>query len=159
MMVNRKANKNRKGFVTIYVVFTMLSLLPIAGLAIDFSVLYCVKARLQQACDAAAIGAGSMVQRSTNVDDPAENAVIKDAILRFFNANMTPVPWNAVQTNYSASVTQDPATKIRKIYVTATYDVPMLFMRVLRINTSTVAAQATAKIRFVNLMVVVDRSG
>src|ERR1051325_11302216 len=123
-------------------VFTMLMFLPIAGLAIDFSMLYCVKARLQQACDAGAIGAGIMVQRSTDVDDPAENAVIKDAILRFFSANMTPVPWNAVQTNYSSSVTQDRVTKIRTIHVTATYDVPMLFMRVLRINTSTVAAQA-----------------
>src|ERR1041384_3642960 len=44
-------------------VFTMLMFLPIAGLAIDFSMLYCVKARLQQACDAGAIGAGNMVQR------------------------------------------------------------------------------------------------
>ncbi|MBZ5619320.1 MAG: VWA domain-containing protein [Acidobacteriia bacterium] len=159
MKANGKRGKSRQGFVTIYMVFTMLTLIPVAGLAIDFSVLYCVKGRLQQACDAGAVGAGSMVQRSTDVTDPVQNALLKDAVLRFFNANMTPVPWSATQTNYSSSITQDPVTKVRTIYVTATYSVPMMFMRVLRINTSTVAAQATAKIRFVNLMIVVDRSG
>ncbi len=154
-----KKQGRRKGFVTIYMLFTMLTLLPIAGLAIDFSILYCMKARLQQACDAGAIGAGSMVQRSTDVTDPTQNATLRDAVQRFFNANMAPTPWNAVQNSYNCTITQDPTTKVRTIYVTATYNVPMLFMRVLGINTSQVAAQAYAKIRFVNMMIVVDRSG
>jgi hypothetical protein len=140
-------------------VFTLLMLIPIVGLAIDFSVLYNVKARVQQACDAGAIGAGSMVQRSTDVTNPAQNLLLQDAVTRFFNANMTPVPWSAVQTAYDRTITQDTTTKVRTIYVTATYKVPMLFMRVVGISTSTVAAQAYAKIRFVNMMIVVDRSG
>ena len=35
----------------------------------------------------------------------------------------------------------------------------MLFLRVLGINYSTVAAQATTNVRFVTMMIVVDRSG
>jgi len=139
--------------------FAMLTLLPMVGLAIDFSVLYNVKARLQEACDAAAIGAGTEVQRSTDVTDPTQNANLRNAILRFFNANFVPAPWNATQASYASSVTQDPTTKMRTITVTASYYVPMLFMRVLGISNSTVGAQAIADLRFVNLMIVVDRSG
>jgi hypothetical protein len=159
MRTSREIQRSRKAFVTVYMVFTLLILIPIVGLAIDFSVLYNVKARIQQACDAGAIGAGSMVQRSTDVTDPVQNALLQDAVTRFFNANLKPVPWNAVQTAYDRTITQDTTTKVRTIYVRATYQVPMLFMRVLGISTSTVAAQAYAKIRFVNLMIVVDRSG
>jgi hypothetical protein len=140
-------------------VFATLTLLPMVGLAIDFSIVYNVKARLQQACDAAAIGAGSEVQRSTNVLDPTQNASLNATVLRFFNANFAPAPWHATQVTYNSTIGQDPTTKIRTIYVTATYSVPMLFMRVIRINNTQVAAQAIANIRFVNLMIVVDRSG
>jgi hypothetical protein len=43
--------------------------------------------------------------------------------------------------------------------VDATYDVPMLFLRVVGVGNSTVAVRSIAKIRFVNMMIVVDRSG
>jgi hypothetical protein len=150
---------SRKAFVTVYMVFATMVMIPMVGLAIDFSVLYNVKSLLQEACDAGAIGAGNTVQRSTDVTDPTTNTTLKGTILRFFNANFTPVPWRATQLSYNSSITQDATTKVRTIYVTATYNVPMLFMRVLGINNSQVAAQSIAKLRFVNLMVVVDRSG
>jgi hypothetical protein len=150
---------SRKAFVTVYMVFAVLVMVPMVGLAIDFSVLYNVKSRLQEACDAGAIGAGNLVQRSTDVTDPTTNTSLKASILRYFNANFTPVPWRSTQLAYSSSISQDTTTKVRTIYVGATYNVPMLFMRVLGINNSQVAAQAIAKLRFVNMMVVVDRSG
>ena len=159
MKAGRRVPGGRRAFVTVYMAFAMLTLLPMVGLAIDFSVLYNVKARLQQACDAAAIGAGTEVQRSTNVNDPTQNANLRNAVLRFFNANFSPAPWSATQASYSSSITQDAVTKIRTINVTASYYVPMLFMRVLGIKGSTVAGQAIADLRFVNLMIVVDRSG
>lgn len=158
-MKDRRTAKGRRAFVTVYMAFAMMALIPMVGLAIDFTVLYNVKARLQQACDAAAIGAGSQVQRTTDVTDPTQNAALKDAVLRYFNANFLPAPWGATQASYASSITQDATTKIRTIYVTAKYYVPMLFMRVLRINASQVAAQAIADLRFVNLVIVVDRSG
>jgi len=150
---------NRKAFVTVYMLFASLVMLPMVGLAIDFSVLYSVKGRLQLACDAGAIGAGGLVQRSTDVTDPTTNANLRNAVQRFFNANFSPAPWRASQLSYNSSITQDNTTKVRTIFVTASYNVPMLFMRVLGVNNSTVAAQAIAKLRFVNLILVVDRSG
>jgi Flp pilus assembly protein TadG len=151
--------RKRSGFVTVYMVFATFTLIPLAGLAVDFGVLYNVKGRLQRACDAAVIGAGSEVQRSTDVNDPTQNAALQDAVLRFFNANFLPAPWASSQLTYSSSITQDATTKIRQVSVTATYSVPMLFMRVLHISNSQVGASAVANIRFVNMMIVVDRSG
>ena len=159
MRRQEKTARRRAGFVTVYIAFATFTLIPMAGLAIDFSVLYNVKSRLQLACDAAVIGAGSEVQRSTNVNDPTQNASLKATVLRFFNANFSPAPWTSTKLIYKSTITQDPTTKIRSIFVTATYSVPMLFMRVLHINNSQVGASATANIRFVNMMIVVDRSG
>ncbi len=48
---------------------------------------------------------------------------------------------------------------VRTITVNASQHVPMLFMRVLGISQSTVAATAQVTVRFVNMMLVVDRSG
>jgi hypothetical protein len=140
-------------------VFAMLLMIPMVGLAIDFSVLYAFKGRLQEACDAAAIGAGSMVQRSTDVTNATQKANILDAVQRFFNANLTPIPWNATQVSYFSNVTQDNTTKVRTIFVTATYKIPSLFLRTVGVTNSQVAGEATAKIRFVNMIIVVDRSG
>ena len=66
--------KSRRAFVTVYMALSMLVLVPMVGLAIDTSVLYFMRDRIQQAVDAGAIGAGNMVQRSTDVTDSATNA-------------------------------------------------------------------------------------
>jgi len=148
------ANRKRRGFVTIYVVFTSLVLIPVVGLAIDFSVLYNVKARLQTAVDAGAIAAGYTLQRSTNINDPA----ITNTAQVFFNANYPSHYWGSTQANYSATTGVD-ANSVRSIQVQASEYVPLLFLRVLGLSNSTVAAAATVKVRFVTMMIVVDRSG
>src|SRR4051794_7552558 len=74
---------NRKGFVSVYLAFSSFLLIPMAGLAIDFSVLYSVKARLQTAVDAAAVGSGNTLNRGSVMDTTA----VRDVALRFFNAN------------------------------------------------------------------------
>src|SRR5438094_983456 len=66
----------RKGFVTVYVTMTALVLIPVVGLAVDFSVLYNVKARLQAAVDAAAIGSGNTLQRSTDLSNSATSVFV-----------------------------------------------------------------------------------
>jgi Flp pilus assembly protein TadG len=149
----------RHGFVTVYMVLGMMVLIPMTGLAIDCSVLYNVKARLQAAVDAAALGAGAMLQSATNLNDPTLVAKIEDAAQRFFSANYPPGYWSSTQAYYSSTPSEDPNTKVRSIYVHAEEYVPMLFLRVLGISQSTVAAQATSSVRFVSLMIVVDRSG
>ena len=40
MRTKQKAVRRRKGFVSVYVAFSSFLLIPMAGLAIDFAVLY-----------------------------------------------------------------------------------------------------------------------
>jgi Flp pilus assembly protein TadG len=148
-----------KGFVSVYLAFSSFLLIPMAGLAIDFSVLYNVKGRLQSAVDAAAIGAGTMLRRSTNIADPTQAANIQDAAQRYFNSDYPSGYWGSTQVYYSATLAENAVTHVRTIYVHAEEHVPMLFMRVLGIKQSSVAAQATSNVRFVTMMIVVDRSG
>jgi Flp pilus assembly protein TadG len=149
---------DRRGFTTVYVTLTALVLIPVVGLAVDFSVLYNVKARLQAAVDAAAIGSGNTLERSTDMTNPTQVASIKDTAQRFFNANYPTKYWGSTQVYYDSTPSED-GSRTRTIYVHAAYDVPMLFLRVLGLTTSRVAAQASVKVRFVTLMIVVDRSG
>lgn len=158
MRANQHTVRGRKGFVSVYIVLTSMILIPMAGLAIDFSMLYNVKGRLQTACDAAAIGAGNMLQRSTDLTNAAQVAAIKDTAKRFFDANYPTGYWGSTKIYYDSTPSED-AAKVRTIYVHAAEYVPMLFLRVIGVNRSTVAAQASVKVRFVNLMIVVDRSG
>ena len=153
------AHRRSRGFVTIYVVFTSLVLIPVVGLAIDFSVLYNVKARLQTAVDAGAIAAGYTLQRSTNMSDPTQIAAIDSTATSFFNANYPTQYWGSTQASYSVTPSEDATSKVRSINVQATEYVPLLFLRVLGLSQSTVAAAATVKVRFLTMMIVVDRSG
>ena len=147
-----------RGVVTIYIVFASMLLIPVVGLAIDFSVLYNVKARLQAAVDAATIAAGYTLQRTTDMTNPAQLAQITNTATAFFNANYPANYWGSTPSYYVVTPGV-AANQVRTIQVRAAEIVPMLFLRVLGINYSTVAAQATTNVRFVTMMIVVDRSG
>jgi hypothetical protein len=158
MIGMRRDKKNQKGFATIYVTLVgAFLLIPMAGLAIDFGFIYNVKARLQTACDAAAIGAGYLLHNTTNLANQVQYDAITTAAQQFFNANYTTNYMGSTVTSYSAVPTSSNSGKT--ITVNATATVPMLFMRVLGIKGSTVAAQAVSNVRFIAMMVVVDRSG
>jgi Flp pilus assembly protein TadG len=154
MRTNHKAARRRKGFVSVYVAFSSFLLIPMAGLAIDFAVLYSVKARLQTAVDAAAVGSGNTLNRGSLMDITAVN----DVALRFFNANFPTGYFGSTAVYYNSTPVQG-TLGIRTITINASQHVPMLFMRVLGISQSTVAATAQVTVRFVNMILVVDRSG
>src|SRR4029077_663750 len=154
MRTNHQVVLSRKGFVSVYLAFSSFLLIPMAGLAIDFSVLYSVKARLQTAVDAAAIGSGNTLNRGAVMDTTA----VRDVALRFFNANYPLHYFGSTPVYYNATPVQG-ALGVRTITINASQHVPMLFMRVLGISQSTVAATAQVTVRFVNMMLVVDRSG
>jgi Flp pilus assembly protein TadG len=153
-----KKRRRSRGVVTVYVVLSSLTLIPMVGMAIDFSVLYNVKARMQAAVDAATIAAGYTLQRTTNMNNPAQIAQISSTAQAFFNANFPANYWGATQNYYNVT-TGTGANQVRTIQLRVGYSVPMLFLRVLGLRSTTVAAQATANVRFVTMMVVVDRSG
>lgn len=155
---NRRSNKGQKGFAFIYVtlVGTFL-LLPMAGLAVDFGMLYNIKARLQTAVDAAAIGAGYMLHASTDISNPVQLAAIEASAQAYFNANFPTHFFGSTVASYSAVVATTASGKT--ITVNASATVPMLLLRVLGIQTSTVSALAVSNVRYIAMMIVVDRSG
>lgn len=154
----RKREKGRNGFALVYVTMTTaFLLLPMGGLAIDFGVLYNVKARLQTACDAAVIGAGYLLHSSTDLNNPTQVTTISSAAQTYFDANYPTHYFGTTVSTYNCNVSQSPAGKT--ITVTATATVPSLFLRVLKITNSQVSATATSNVRYINMMLVVDRSG
>jgi Flp pilus assembly protein TadG len=158
MLRNRPGNKREKGFAFIYVTLVgALLLLPMAGMAVDFGMLYNIKARLQTAVDAAAIGAGYMLHATTNIADPVQLAAIEADAQAYFTANFPAHYFGATVTSYNALVTS--STSGKTITVTASANVPMLLLRVLGIQQSTVGARAVSNVRYIAMMIVVDRSG
>jgi Flp pilus assembly protein TadG len=154
----RRDRKRQKGFAIIYVALIgAFVLIPMAGLAIDFGVVYNVKARLQTSCDAAAIGAGYLLHATTDLSNQTQYNAIISAAQQFFNANYGTSYMGSTVTTYTASATS--STSGKTITVNATAKVPMLFMRVLGIANSQVAAEAVSNVRFIAMMIVVDRSG
>jgi hypothetical protein len=158
MLRNGRSNERKKGFALIYVTLIgTFVLIPMAGLAIDFGMLYNIKARLQTAVDAAAIGAGYMLHASTNLSDPTQLAAITTAAQNYFNANYPTHYFGSTVSTYTATVAT--STSGKTITVNATATVPMLLMRVLGIKNSQVAAVAVSNVRYIAMMIVVDRSG
>jgi len=155
---NRRSNQREKGFAFIYVTLVgALLLLPMAGMAVDFGMLYNIKARLQTAVDAAAIGAGYMLHATTNIQDPTQLAAIETAAQAYFNANYPTHYFGSTVVSYSAAVASTNSGKT--ITVNASATVPMLLLRVLGIQSSTVGAMAVSNVRYIAMMIVVDRSG
>jgi len=104
--------QSERGFALIYVTFmSAFLLIPMAGLAIDFGMLYNIKARLQTACDAAAIGAGYLLHASTDITDPTQLAAITSTAQQYFNANYPTHYFGSTVVNYHASVASSTAGK------------------------------------------------
>jgi len=158
MRPNRPGNEHRKGFALLYVTLIgTFVLIPMAGLAIDFGMLYNIKARLQTAVDAAAIGAGYLLHASTNLGNQTQLNAITTAAQSYFNANYPTHYFGSTVSTYTCNVTS--STTGKTITVNATAAVPMLLMRVLGIKNSQVAATAVSNVRYISMMIAVDRSG
>ncbi len=141
--------RNERG-VTMLLVMVMipLFLIPLVGLAVDATMLYLVQAKLSAAVDGAALGAGRLLGTPA---DPQEIAN------EFLNVNFPTGYWGSTNVTRNINVTTSSGT--HTINVAATADVPLLFMRVIGQNYSTVAANATATRRDTRVMLVLDRSG
>ena len=154
-----QAKRGEKGSTTVYLLLcTIFVLLPMAGLAIDVNIMYNVKAKLQTAVDAAAIGAGVTLQRTTDLTVPSQVTAVQVSASKFFYANFPSGYFKSSEVYYGSTPSKDN-TGAMSIYVHAAEHVPLLFMHVLGLSQATVTAQSTAKIRYVALMIAVDRSG
>jgi Flp pilus assembly protein TadG len=181
--------RRRRQGGNIMIMFTMMLpfvLIPLVGLAIDETMMYIVKAKLQTAVDGASLAAAQSLSAGLDLSSQAAAATL--AADQFIRANMTAgghgAFWGAYNLNDQNCtvangkatpsgtgsqitytnlgnciyVTQDDTNKLRSVSLVASVQVPLLFMRVLGFSSGTVASSATASRRDVVLVLVIDRS-
>lgn len=147
--------------VAVYVTAVILVMaVPMAGLAIDGTILYILKCRLQGAVDGAALAAARSLARGS--DDAAQVDSAKIAAVTytklnfpssyFFTGDVTIDKTNDV--NIDLSVAHQ-----RTVTVTAHVVSPALLMRFLNFSNTNINAFATAVRKDVNIVLVLDRSG
>ena len=177
--VDSRSRRRKSG--SILLTFTLVMpflLVPLVGLAIDGTMLYSVKARLQSAVDGGAIAAAQSLNSGINF--AAQQLAAETTAKQFIAANMnitavrTTGYWGSKTLNSSTCdangtptpggpnkcvvAAEDNANKRRTVTIAASVDVPLLFMRVLGFSTARVAAKGQAARRDVVLVLVIDRS-
>ena len=152
--------QHQRGIAILTSSIILILAIPMLGLAIDSTVLYVVKCRLQGAVDGAALAAAKALARGS--DDSAQ-------ITNAQNSAATYVMLNFPRGYFfTTSVTVDPTTDVtvdesvaheRIITVNGHVTVPALFMTWLHFASTNVNASATTVRRDTNIALVVDRSG
>ena len=136
--------------------FGLAMILLMAGLAVDASYFYTVRAKLSMACDAAALAAARSL--SVGLSMAEQEASARARAQAFFDANFP--NGNLNTRNRTSSVTVDEtALRTRSVTVSASVTAPTYFMRLVGIPSVPIAALGKASRRDVNLMMVLDRSG
>ncbi len=139
---------------SVMVLFTLMLptlLIPLAGLAIDGSVARLAQIRLQAAVDGAALGAGRELGTSAV---PATLAA--EFLAANFRTDNSAGTWGA--HGLTSNIVYTPGIT-KKIDVTATALVPLLFMRLFGHSDATIAATSSATRSDSRVVFVIDRSG
>src|SRR3984893_942143 len=132
-------------------------LVPIVGLAIDAGALFAVKARLQTAVDGAALASARSMSEA--LDLTSQQAAAANGATRWFHANL-PNNWMGVGTVTDPTVTFPAAApKTINVNVVGNAAAPTYFMRVFNISSVSLRGMGQATSRFVNIILVIDRSG
>jgi Flp pilus assembly protein TadG len=156
MQVTSK-RENQKGFAVIMTALTMLVSIPLVGLAVDVSVLYMIRGKLQQAVDAAALAGARALANGSTVSAQAASAQATAAT--FFNANFVSGYWGTTNIQFPTPTVDSTSTpNYRTVTTSATVTAPLYFLRVLGQNTTTIVTSSQAGRRDVAMMLVLDRS-
>ncbi len=149
--------QREKGMAIVAAAVILLITVPMVGLAIDVSMLFIAKTRLQGAVDGAALQGARSLARGANGSAQIANAqTAATAYVKsnfpsgfFFSSGLTiPTPTVDLSVQYQ-----------RSVVVTADVQVPAMFERMLGFTNTTVRASATATRKDVNIMIALDRSG
>lgn len=155
--MKRQAHRSarRTGVALILTVAMLCIIIPMVGLAIDASLLYAIKAKLQAATDAAALAGARSLNRGMDLTSQSDNA--KATAQMFFNANFPDGHLRTANRLLTVTVAQS-AYKTRTVRMDASVDGPSYFMRMLGFGSTTLRAVGMASRRDVNLVLVLDRS-
>jgi Flp pilus assembly protein TadG len=133
---------------------------PLIGLAIDGTMLYIVKSRLQGAVDGAALAGAKALSRGNDSDSQKTAAINAAATFVKLNYPTNYFFSNEVVVNTASDVTIDlSVAHQRTVMVTAHVTEPVLFMRFLGFSSTAVNATATTVRKDSNIILVLDRSG
>ena len=153
--VHRRRARN-SGVILILACFCMPVLIGLMGLAVDASVLYAVKTRLQLACDGAALaGLRSM---SLSQSSSGQTSAVTTVATQWFNANFAG-NYLGVSGTTGPTVAIGNANSTHSVTVSATTNAPSYFMKFWNRGATAIYASGQAGRRNVNLMMVLDRSG
>lgn len=143
---------NQAGNTLAIVAAAVLPLAALIGGGVDMSRAYMAKARLQQACDAAALaGRRSMTTSAMTANDIAEAK-------KFFDFNF---PQNSFQTDsFTPNIRSDPA-QTTTVLVSASTRIPTTLMKIFRYEYVDLAASCSSKFDIGNtdVMLVLDTTG
>lgn len=155
---------------SIMVMFTMMmpfTLIPLVGTAVDGSILYSVKAKLQAAVDGAAIAAASSLNLGGDINAQAISAA--KAAQSYIKANFQQGYWgtyNLYDGTYGSEgsgqmidVEKNDVSALRTVSIHANVQTPLLFTRLMGFTSMLVAAAGQSSRRDVVLVMVLDRSG
>src|ERR1039457_1135992 len=173
-------NRRRKAGSAM-VMFTLMLpfvLIPLVGLAIDGTMMYSVKAKLQAAVDGGAIAAAQ--SSNSGLTFAVQKATAEKTAHQFIRANIVVTGtgvsgyWGAYNLNDATCdatgqpvtgganpcvvAAEDNANKRRTVAVSASVQVPLLFMRILGFTSGKVSVKGTAARRDVVMVLVLDRS-
>jgi Flp pilus assembly protein TadG len=145
----------RKGISLILTAGMLVVLVPVIGLAIDASLLYVTKAKLQTAVDAGALAGARALHRGMDLSTQAANA--ETTAKAFFAANF-PDGYLATKSRVVTAAVEESAYRTRTVSLDARVNAPVWFLRILGFESTTVRAEGMASRRDVNLVLVLDRS-
>jgi hypothetical protein len=158
--MTRPHSKRTAGFAVYASTLFLILIVPMLGLAIDSTLLYVVKTRLQGAVDGAALaGAKALSQGSTETaqetaaTNAAQTYVRMNYPSSFFFSGDVAMSGTGLGVSIDTSVSHQ-----RTVTVTASVAEPTLFMRWLSFTSTTVVASASTIRRDLNLILVMDRS-
>ena len=151
--------KNERGVILLLGCICLPVVMGMLGLSIDLSIMYSVKARLQMACDGAAMAALRSLSLGQTLS--AQTTAATNVSGNWFKANFGGSFMGTSNTTNPPAVTvvHDPATFITRVSVTASTDVPSYFMKFWNRGATVIAATSEASRRNVVITLVLDRSG
>jgi Flp pilus assembly protein TadG len=152
-----RRRKNQRGVILLLACFCMPLLIGLLGLGVDLSAMYTVKARLQMACDGAAVAA--IRSMSLGQDTSAQQAAATAIAAQWFTANFNGNFFGIFDTTSPAISLTTDQNGSRSVTVTASTKVPTYFMRYVGRDFTPLTASATTTRKDIVMMLVLDRSG
>jgi Flp pilus assembly protein TadG len=150
----------RRGMAVVATSVMLVIIVPVTGLAIDVTMLYVDKTRLQGAVDGAALAGAKGLSRGNDDATQKANAKQDAAQYVFLNYPQSFFFTTSLAVNQATDITIDETVaNQRTVSVTAHAVVPTIFMRWLNFTSTSVNATSTVIRRDVNVAMVVDRSG